>query len=81
MGTIIRADCDRCGTVEVAMHDARLEVALDGAARATALVTCPRCGTALAQRVGDRATRLLSAAGIEFVAATPAPDRAAVTDS
>lgn len=81
MSSTIRATCDHCGTVEVPVESARLELALDGDPRNTALLTCPSCGGALAQRVTERATRLLSGAGIDVVVAAPAADRRAAADS
>jgi hypothetical protein len=81
VSTTIRASCERCGTVDVPIESSWLEVPLDGDTRNVALLTCPLCGQQIAQRVGERATRLLSAAGIAVTMAQPAPDRTTVPDS
>jgi hypothetical protein len=57
------------------MTAARLLVDPDDAdPRSVVQFTCEQCGRAVSQRVGERATRLLSAAGIELVAPTPAAE-------
>lgn len=81
MGTTIRADCDRCGTVEVALESSLLEVRPEGDARPVALLVCPSCGRQITQRIGERATRLLAAAGIEITMSKPTPDRTRVSDT
>lgn len=81
MSTTIRASCERCGSVDVPLDSALLEVPLEGDTRNVALLTCPTCGQRIAMRIGERATRLLGAAGIEVALAQPAPDRTAVSDS
>lgn len=69
----IRTTCSECGTVDVPVGQAHLEFAVHGdSGRNTVHFTCPRCGLAREQRLGERGTRLLLGAGI-CVAARPAP--------
>ena len=76
--SVLRGDCDYCGTVELAISDVRLVLArpdLDGDQRNLAQFRCPQCGVTCRQRLGERATRLVSAAGAQLVAApAPVPD-------
>lgn len=81
MSTTVRANCERCGTVDVPIDSALLEMPLQNDTRTVALLTCPTCGAQIAMRIGERATRLLSAAGIGVTVAQPAPERAPVSDS
>jgi hypothetical protein len=81
VSTTIRTRCERCGTVDVPVDSALLEVPLEGDARNVALLTCPACDQTITVPVGERATRLLSSAGISVAMAQPAPDRTPVTDS
>jgi hypothetical protein len=76
----IRTTCVACGTVELPVTDGRLVLSLHrDDARNIVEFTCPRCGLAGSQRVDERGTRLLAAAGIEVVA--PSPATAPVTDA
>jgi hypothetical protein len=81
MSTTVRVKCDRCGTVDVPIDSALLELPLEGDTRNVALLTCPTCQQQLAVPVSERATRLLSSAGISVAVAQPSPDRTSVSDS
>lgn len=59
----LRAECARCGTVEVPIGQARLVAGADGV-RSRAEFRCPRCGDAGAVEVDERAVRLLLSADI-----------------
>lgn len=75
MTTSVRTACPTCGTVQVPIGAARLVVAIHGADdRNWVEFDCPSCGSACSDEVGERATRLLSGAGITVVAATPGSD-------
>lgn len=72
MQATVRTTCAVCGTVEVAIASAQLLLALQGDdLRNTLQFTCPKCGRARGQRVGERGTRLLNAAGVRVVTAQP----------
>jgi len=68
-----------CGVVEVPVPDAVLVLTLDGTddngrsnndnGRSTVEFRCPNCSLRGSQRVGERATRLLSEAGVQLVMA------------
>lgn len=83
MATDLRANCDRCGPVDVALGRAQLELAFDDHGN-TALFTCPSCGAPGRIGLTERGTRLLVRAGIDVV--TPSvtdadsADRPAVSD-
>lgn len=69
---MIRTTCVACGTVEVPLTSARLVLELDADDGRNRLeFQCPGCGGTRTERVGERARRLLSSAGIT-VAAPPA---------
>lgn len=68
-----------CGTVDIPIASARLVLELDSAEQQNRVeFHCPGCHTARSERVGERATRLLSNAGITVAA--PAPPPAAAHD-
>jgi hypothetical protein len=70
----IRTTCVACGTVDIPVASARLVLELDAADRHNRLeFHCPGCDTARSERVGERATRLLSSAGITVAAPAPPP--------
>jgi hypothetical protein len=69
---MIRATCRTCGTVDVPLSGARLLMSLDDRdPQSVVEFDCEHCGAAVSQRVNERATRLLSTAGIQLVAAPP----------
>ncbi|MGH3637229.1 MAG: hypothetical protein ACRDTS_24720 [Mycobacterium sp.] len=75
MSTDVRTACPSCGTVEVPIGAARLVVGFRGADDGNRVeFDCPNCGSACCDDVGERATRLLSAAGITVVTAAPGGD-------
>jgi hypothetical protein len=59
----LRAECARCGTVEVPVAQAQL-VPSAGHGPSRAEFRCPRCGAAGSVEVDERAARLLLAADI-----------------
>jgi hypothetical protein len=64
----LRISCASCGAIEVPVPDAVLVLTLDapdGDGRNIVEFRCPNCSLPGAQRVGERATRLLSEAGVQ----------------
>jgi len=81
MSAVLRADCPSCGTVEVPFANIRLVFdAQSSTEPGTVEFACPRCQQHASQRVGDRAVRLLSGAGVRLVAAPPVPKVAPAVD-
>jgi RNase P subunit RPR2 len=75
VSTAVRSSCASCGTIEVPIGRARLIVALHGDDRRNQVeFDCPSCGSACREHVGERATRLLTRAGITVIAAMPQGD-------
>jgi hypothetical protein len=75
----IRTTCVACGTVDIPIASARLLLGLDADDRHNRLeFHCPGCCSTRSESVGERATRLLSSAGITVAA--PAPPPAAAQD-
>ena len=67
----LRADCPACGTVEVPIDDAALVLAFAGQSAGPVLrFTCPTCHRERTEDIGERATRLLMAAGVGLVGST-----------
>jgi hypothetical protein len=76
MRSTLRGTCERCGLIEVPISEALLVLSLEdsgGDSRNLAEVACPKCGLRNRQRVDERTTRLLSAAGIQLVAPAMRP--------
>lgn len=72
----LRADCPACGTVEVPTDAANLVLGFEHEGPQHVLrYTCPKCGRDRSDQLGERATRLLMAAGIGVVvgSATTSP--------
>lgn len=64
----LRADCPACGTVEVAIDNAALVLGFAQQSPEHVLrYTCPGCQCERTEDVGERATRLLMAAGVGLV--------------
>jgi predicted RNA-binding Zn-ribbon protein involved in translation (DUF1610 family) len=73
----IRTTCTTCGTVTVPIQASRLLLGIHADQPANLVeFTCPECGAERSERVGERATRLLCAAGIT-VAAPQSPSESA----
>ena len=74
MARTIRTTCVACGTVDIPVASARLVLELDAEDQHNRLeFHCSGCDTARSERVGERATRLLSNAGITVAASAPPP--------
>jgi hypothetical protein len=77
----VRTVCATCGSIEVALDDARLVVTAgaDGSAAAVEF-SCPRCHRPGSQPVGERGVALLTAAGIGLAAAESPAELASAGD-
>jgi hypothetical protein len=74
----VRATCEICSNVRVRIAEVRLVMAgadRGGDRRNLVEFACPVCGLACSQRIDERTTRLLTAAGVDWVV-TPAVDSA-----
>jgi len=60
----VRVTCPRCGTIDVAVTEARLTAAADGDGSTTLAVDCPRCGTTCTTTVDARTAGLLLRADV-----------------
>lgn len=70
----IRTTCIACGNVEIPVESAQLVLESDADDPRNRLeFHCPRCRKLRSEAVGERATRLLSNAGITLVAPAPPP--------
>ena len=78
---MLRADCPRCGTIELPFADVRLVFDPQSAVNSgTVEFACPKCGRPTSQTVGDRAIRLLTGADVHMVLAPPVPQVAPAGD-
>jgi transposase-like protein len=69
----VRTDCPSCGTVELPIDDANLVLGFEQPGPEQVLrYRCPICRSERTENIGERATRLLMAAGIGLVGT---PDR------
>lgn len=64
----LRTDCPSCGTVELPIDDADLVLGFEQPGPEQSLrYRCPTCRNERTEKLGERATRLLMAAGIGLV--------------
>lgn len=85
MATTIRATCEVCGSIDLPLREAHVQVPFTAGEGATVTFSCPHCSHTGLLELSERATMLLLRAGVDvtaggsslrdFTVASPQPDQ------